>query len=186
MKRSMRARSTIGAHHFANQGLSLVEVLVSVLIMGSLMIISTYLISHLIYNSKTTLKQAVVDDWGRIDYLLETDIREALTISVNTATATLCGKSIANPIITLGTAYSSDPIVYYNDGTSPNSSLRRCGPAILLNGQLSSATSDSLVAENASIAATLLTDVSVVKYDVTFSLIGVTETGSARLRARQY
>lgn len=170
-----------------DHGLTLVELLIYVAIMGSLMTISTYLISHIIYNSKTTLKQGAVDNWGRIDYLIETDVREALTISVNTSATTSCGISVQSPIISLATAYSSSSIIYYNSGASPNQSIRRCGPAILRNGELSSSIDkDSLVAEKASISAELQSDTSVLKYDVTFSELGITETGFARLRARSY
>ena len=180
----------IGSHlrYRLDRGLTLVELLIYVAILGSLMTISTYLISHLIYNSKTTLKQGVVDDWGRIDYLIETDVREALTISVNGSSASSCaGTSVQSPIISLTTAYSSSPIIYYNSGTPPNQSLRRCGPAILMNGSLSSSVDkDSLVAENASISAALQSDASVLRYDVTFSSLNTTETGFARLRARSY
>lgn len=168
-------------------GLSLVELLITIVILGSFMVVSTYLISHLLYNSKTSIKQSIVDDWGRIDYLIETDTREALGVSIGSNPFGTCGTTVDSPILALRTAYSSAPIIYYNSGTGVDASIRRCGPAILQNGQLSTTVNrDSLVASNASIAAALQTDTSLVKYDVTFKLTNTTETGFARLRTREY
>lgn len=168
-------------------GLTLLELLITVLILASFTIISTYIISHLIYGSKSSIKQTAVDDWGRVDYLIETDVRESLNIEVNSNSFGSCGTTISSPKLSLQTAYSSSPIVYYNSGSGTSQSIRRCGPAILKNGTLSTTINrDSLVADNASLAASLQSDSSLLKYDVTFFQINVTETGFARLRARTY
>jgi hypothetical protein len=168
-------------------GFTLIEALTVVFIMGLFMGMTTYLITHLLYNSRTTLKQSVVDEWGRLDYLLETDIREAMEITIDSNSFGSCGASVSSPKISLKTAYSSAPIVYYNKPVGSLSQIWRCGPAILSDGTLSSSiNSDDLVAENAALTASLQQDVSLVQYTITFGALSTTETGFVRLRARSY
>ena len=182
-----RFRKGCGSASSASHGLTLVEMLVTVILLASFMGITTYLISHLLYNSKTTMKQSIVDDWGRLDYLLETDIREAEGISIDSNPFGSCGSTISSPKISLKTAYSSSPIVYYNLAVGSSNEIRRCGPAILSDGTLSTTiNTDNVIAQEATLSATLQSDTSLVQYSITFNTLSTTETGFVRLRARVY
>lgn len=169
-------------------GFTLVELLVSTVLLGALIYSSGYIISHLLFNSTIGLKQKGIDDWGRIDYLLETDIREAtLAASGSIPGGASCGSS-SSPELALLTPYSSSTAVtYYNTTDNGLPVIRRCGPDILEDGSLSaSSSSDNIVMKNASIDVTTV-DNSFVEYGITMpsGLSGV-QTGFARLRSRSY
>ena len=168
-------------------GFTLVELLVSTVMLGALIYASGYVISHLLFNSAIGLKQKGIDDWGRIDYLLETDIREATrAASGSMPTGTGCG-GVSSPELALLTPYSlSTAVAYYNSTDNGIPVIRRCGPDILENGTLSSSSSsDNIVLRNASIDVTTV-DNSFVEYDISVSGLSGVQTGFARLRARSY
>jgi hypothetical protein len=148
---------------------------------------SGYIISHLIFNSKIGLRQKGIDDWGRIDYLLETDIREATKAASGSMPGnTTCGTS-SSPELALISPYSeTTAITYYNSTDNGSSVIRRCGPDILENGLLSTTTfSDNIVLREASISVTT-TDNSFVEYEISVNGLSGVQTGFARLRSRSY
>ena len=171
-------------------GFTLIEVLVSVVLLGGLIYSSGYIISHLLFGSAIGLKQKAIDNWGRIDYLLETDIREssaAASASIPSG-ATSCG-GVATPELALLTPYlspTSTIIAYYNSTVNGEPVIRRCGPDILANGTLSSTSeSDNIVLRNASIEVTTV-DNNFVEYEITMAGLPGIQTGFARLRSRTY
>lgn len=156
-------------------------------ILGSIISAGGYLIAHLLFDSKIGLRQKAIDNWGRIDYLLETDIREAVQASAGSLTgATGSCTSISGAVITVATTSSAGSIVYYNGLEGGKEAIRRCGPNILENGSLSS----SGISDNALALDTRISSRSgggtLIEYDVEFVSIGIRETGYARPRARAY
>lgn len=162
----------------------------SVILLGTLIYSGGYIISHLLFNSAMGLKQKAIDNWGRIDYLLETDIREATIASSATipSGAASCG-AVTTPELALLTPYlssTSTVIAYYNSTVNGEPVIRRCGPDILANGTLSSTTtSDNIVLRNASIDVTTV-DNNFVEYDISIAGLPGVQTGFARLRSRTY
>jgi prepilin-type N-terminal cleavage/methylation domain-containing protein len=169
-------------------GFTLVEVLVVTVLLGALVSMGGYFISHLIFNSKISLKQKAVDEWGRIDYLLETDIREAFVARIGSIPLSrTCLSSPTNPEIGLVTPYSTNTaITYYNSTLNGRSVVRRCGPDILLDGSLSlNSSSDNVLMYDAEIEASS-TDNVYIEYSLIIQNPPTVEEGSARLRARAY
>lgn len=168
-------------------GFTLVELLVTTVMLGALIYSSGYVVSHLLFNSAIGLRQKGIDDWGRIDYLLETDIREATrAASGSMPSGATCG-GISSPELSLLTPYSpTTAVAYYNSTDNGTPVIRRCGPDILENGTLSTSSSaDNIVLRDARIDVTTL-DNSFVEYDISVSGLSGVQTGFARLRSRSY
>lgn len=168
------------------KGYSLVELLVAVSILGSLIAAGAYLVSHLLFDSRIGLKQKAIDDWGRIDYIIETDVREG--IGVTTGSGPVSGSCTGKPdvAITIATTISGGNIVYYNGTQSGVPAIRRCGPNVLPDGRLSATgSSDNALALNTRISGDSPTG-NLVDYEVEFTALGITEKGYARPRSRAY
>jgi hypothetical protein len=167
---------------------TLVEALVTLSLLTFLLYTAGYFVSHVLLSSKISLKQKAIDDWGRIDFLLETDIREATAASIgsipNNAT---CLSAPTGPALALIAPYDpSLPIVYYNSTVNSKPVVRRCGPDVLSDGSLSkTSSSDNILLVDAAISAQL-TDNVLVDYQLKINTVDLTELGTARLRARSY
>ncbi|MCT0224850.1 type II secretion system protein J [Synechococcus sp. CS-1328] len=79
--------------------------------------------------------QRLRDHWGRVNYFVDTEVREGLSVSL-TAGSGGCA-SVTNPLLTItvpapGTVSGISTIHYYNQ----NGDLWRCGPDIADNGSL--------------------------------------------------
>lgn len=166
-------------------GFTLVEALVSIVLLAILMISGAYFLTHLTYTSKIGLKQKSVEEWGRVDYLLETDIREAKLASVGSIPQSqTCLTSPSSPQLGLLTS-SDQAITYYNDTLDGEPVVRRCGPDVNADGTLSATTySDNIAFYDASLSAQT-NDNFFVDYRITLESLSVTEQGFARLRSRE-
>ena len=167
----------------AFDGFTLVEMLISVIILGTLLISGAYFITHLTYTSKIGGKQKSVEEWGRVDYLLETDIREAQLASIGGIPGQAsCLSSPATPELGLLTA-DNKPIAYYNSTLGGKPIIRRCGPDVNADGTLSTTLSDNVAFFNA-ILTVESSDNLFIDYQIELPDLSVTERGYARLRSR--
>ena len=163
---------------------TLIEMLVSLVILAALLISGAYFITHLTYTSKIGVKQKSVEEWGRVDYLLETDIREAKLAAIGSIpNGASCLTSPSNP--ELGLLTSDDmAITYYNATLNGKPVVRRCGPDVNADGTLASTFSDNVAFFDASLSAAS-TDNLFIDYTIALPALSVTEQGYARLRSRQ-
>ena len=163
---------------------TLIEMLVSLVILAALLISGAYFITHLTYTSKIGVKQKSVEEWGRVDYLLETDIREAKLAAIGSIpNGSSCLTSPSNPELGLLTA-GDMAITYYNATLNGKPVVRRCGPDVNADGTLASTSSDNVAFFDASLSATS-TDNLFIDYTIALPALSVTEQGYARLRSRQ-
>jgi prepilin-type N-terminal cleavage/methylation domain-containing protein len=169
-------------------GYTLIELLITSILLGLLIGSGAYFVTQLIYNTKISAKQKAVDEWGRVDYLLETDIREAEDVATGSNPFGTCLGAPSDPVLALKTSYGAGSvIVYYNQMIDGIPQLRRCGPAVLQDGTLAETlVDDNIIVQGASLAATAATDTRFVDYQLTIPSLSVSEVGSARLRSRSY
>mgnify|MGYP006274107419 CR=1 FL=1 len=163
---------------------TLIEMLVSLVILAALLISGAYFITHLTYTSKIGVKQKSVEEWGRVDYLLETDIREAKLAAIGSIpNGSSCLTSPSNPELGLLTA-GDMAITSYTATLNGKPVVRRCGPDVNADGTLASTSSDNVAFFDASLSATS-TDNLFIDYTIALPALSVTEQGYARLRSRQ-
>lgn len=123
-------------------GFTLTELLIATGLVGLLMMaLVAVVVGHVRSRGTMEAVMKLQDDWTRVQFLLDQDIEESIASS-NTGGCAPSGNKL-----TLTVAGTNQPISYYLNGTS----LRRCGPAITVTGELSpTITSDDLVAERVS------------------------------------
>ncbi len=138
----------------------LVTVVIGLVLMGS---VSTVLTTHIRTASTAEIAQRVRDDSNRLNYLIQTEASEAVTMDQDQtitgctpaagATTSIFNLNIPKPTGTAASPSNVSTIFYYASG----SDLRRCGPPILQNGSLDHAATpvDSIVSSN----TTLVTNI---------------------------
>jgi type II secretory pathway pseudopilin PulG len=166
-----------------SEAFTLVEMLISLIILATLIVSGAYFITHLTYTSNIGTKQKSVEEWGRVDYLLETDIREAKLAAVGSIPASAtCLSSPSTPALGLLTA-DGKAIVYYNSTDNGKPAVRRCGPDVNPDGTLATSFSDN-IAFHAATLNVVSADNLFIDYTITLTTPPVTEQGYARLRSR--
>lgn len=166
-----------------SEAFTLVEMLISLIILAILIVSGAYFITHLVYTSNIGVKQKSVEEWGRVDYLLETDIREAKLATVGSIPASAtCLSSPSDPALGLLTA-DDKAIVYYNSTDNGKSVVRRCGPDVNPDGTLATTLSDNVAFYGATINV-VSTDNFFIDYTITLTTPPIIEQGYARLRSR--
>jgi prepilin-type N-terminal cleavage/methylation domain-containing protein len=165
-------------------GFTLVELIVSVVILGTLLVSGAYFLTHLLYTSNIGIKQRGVEEWGRFDYLLETDIREASAAEIGSIPNGLsCTGSPSDPDLGLLTN-NNQVITYYNSTDAGKPVVRRCGPDVDEYGALSTTSSSNNIAfYDATLSASSPNNL-FIDYTITQSAPLGTEQGYARLRSR--
>lgn len=124
----------------SGDGFSMIELLVTVVIAAvCFAALIGVIISYV--NSRDRLEALVrlQDQWGRLQFLLDREIQEATPVTTASSVSRTCGAGVQR--LVLEVPGNSNRIVYYLSGTS----LRRCGPTISSNGDLTATVSDSLL-----------------------------------------
>ncbi len=176
------------------QGFTLVELLLVVVLGGMLMgLASAVITSHLRTTQKQAELQRMRDHWGRINFFLETEIREGQSLGTEQGDGLCADKS---RVLTITVPNPADPgspgrILYYNSGAD----LWRCGPAVRSDGTLDFANlTDGILVENASLSvpAGFTGPTDTTTYTVTLrswdggSLFTFQESSSARTSIRSF
>jgi prepilin-type N-terminal cleavage/methylation domain-containing protein len=135
-----------------NAGFTLVELLVTLVLGGMLMgLASSVITSHLRTTQKQSELQRMRDHWGRINFFLETEIREGQSLGTEQGEGICADKSRVLTITVPNPAAPGSPgrILYYNNGVD----LWRCGPSVNRDGTLDFANqTDGILVENASLS----------------------------------
>ena len=178
-----------------NAGFTLLELLITLALGGMVMgLASSVITSHLRTTQKQSELQRMRDHWGRINFFLETEIREGQSLGTENGVGICADKAGRVLTVTVphpAAAGSTGLIVYYNK----DADLWRCGPAVQRNGTLDfSNQADGILVENATLAVptgfTGPTDS--VTYTVTLrswdggSLFTFAESSSARTSIRSF
>lgn len=122
------------------RGFTLVELLiVSSAGLLVLLAIITVVVSYVRSRERVEAVLRLQEQWGRLQFLLDREIQEAMPVSSASSVNSACGQ--VSPILALEVPGFSDRIVYYLSG----SDLKRCGPGIDASGNLSSTISNGLV-----------------------------------------
>lgn len=176
-------------------GFTLLELLIALALGGMLIgLASSVITSHLRTTQKQAELQRMRDHWGRINFFLETEIREGQSLGTEDGTGICASKP--NRVLTITVPNPSAPstpgrIVYYNNGVD----LWRCGPAVNRDGTLDFANqTDGILVENASLSlpAGFTGPTDSTTYTVTLrswdggSLFTFAESSSARTSIRSF
>lgn len=133
--------------------MSLVELLIALVLGGVVMAgAARVLIGDVRSSSNQEAIQRLRDHWGRVNYFVDTEVREG--ISVSTAAGTGACLDAANPRLTILVPATAGPgaIHYYEQAGS----LWRCGPDINANGSLDFTTiTNGVLVENATMQTTI-------------------------------
>lgn len=128
-------------------GFSLLELLISVVLGTALVSSVFYVITAQIRGSTSEeLAQRSRDDATRLNYLIQTEASEAVTMAtgvvISNCASPANGKTSVFSLTIPRTVGQFDDVTnvatifYYSDSNSGVTDLRRCGPAILRNGSL--------------------------------------------------
>lgn len=147
-----------------SKGFTLIELLVTVAIGLFLMAsVTTVITTHIRTASKAEIAQRVRDDSNRLNYLIQTEASEAVTMGQDQtitgctpaagASTSIFNLNIPKPTGTAASPSNVSTIFYYASGTD----LRRCGPPILQNGSLDHAATpvDTIVSSNTSLVTNI-------------------------------
>lgn len=158
---------------------TLVELLV-VSVIGGVLLAATagVIVSHIRSTAIQEVSQRLRDDFGRISYLMETEIGEGDSVTFAVGCSATSGFTIRLPRLPSlqdGTTPAAVTIRYYNDGAG---NLRRIGPDVLPSGELNYATSQDLVVnENTLLTIPACNDPRVVNYSLTIGTPAGSFTG---------
>lgn len=185
------------------QAFSLVELLIAVVAGMALFSAIVYTITGQIRGTQVQERtQRSRDDASRLNYLIQTEASEAVTIAlggtVSNCAAAANGKpalfSLTVPLPTgqFDTLTNVATIYYYGLSTGQLTDLRRCGPAIQRNGSLDfTATVDGIVSANTSLTlvtcnGTVSSDREVAYQLVLNDLVGGYRPACAIARAKAF
>ena len=134
-------------------GLSLVELLITT-VLGALIlaVAARVLTSDIRSTSSQEAIQQMRDHWGRVNYFVDTEVREGLSLS-KAPGADRC-VAASNPLLTITVPApgGTSTIHYYEQGGS----LWRCGPDINADGTLDfNTTINGILVENATMQTTI-------------------------------
>jgi prepilin-type N-terminal cleavage/methylation domain-containing protein len=134
-------------------GLTLVELLIALVIGAAVMAgAARVLIGDVRSSSSQEAIQRLREHWGRVNYFVDTEVREGIGVSITAGTGS-CSDA-ANPRLTImvPAAGATGTIHYYEQAGS----IWRCGPDINADGTLDFATiTNGILVENATMQTTI-------------------------------
>ncbi|MFY8149304.1 MAG: PulJ/GspJ family protein [Prochlorococcaceae cyanobacterium] len=153
----------------SSQAFTLVELLIAAGLGAVILAVAAKVLTGDVRSSSSQEAiQRLRDHWGRVNYFLDTEVREGLSVSLAAGSGGCA--SVASPLLTItvpapGTASGTSTIHYYNQ----NGDLWRCGPDIADDGSLLFDTiTNGILVENATLQ-TSITNSSNVAYTLTLS-----------------
>jgi hypothetical protein len=168
-------------------GFSIAELAVVGLLFGLIILLTLDLIiSHASSTSSLIKKQLSIDEWGRLDLLLETEIREANAVNLQSASVNACSTNFT-PSIEIEPNLGSRKIYYYNRQVNGKSELRRCGPGVMSDGSIDADTDaiDALVLDNSTLYVETNSDGNLVTYSLDYN-DSPAGSGTSRARVRVF
>ncbi len=145
-----------------------------------LVLAGSAIVSHIRTTTRQEASQRLRDDFGRLTFLMETEIGEgdALTYGTTCSSSGFTIRLPRLPNLSNGTTAASATVRYYNDG---NGNLRRVGPNILSTGELDFGTSqDLIVNENTLLTLSNCDDPRKVSYSLTLTTPPGSYTGTSQ------
>lgn len=156
-------------HRSGARGFTLVELLIAAGLGAVILAVAAKVLTGDVRSSSSQEAiQRLRDHWGRVNYFVDTEVREGLSVSL-AAGSGACA-SVASPLLTItvpapGTASGTSTIHYYNQ----NGDLWRCGPDIADDGSLLFDTvTNGILVENATLQVSI-TNATIVSYALTMS-----------------
>ena len=155
--------SSVGTIGFTLAELLIVASIGMVLIAALVLMVLSYTRSRERIEALTRLQ----DHWSRVQFLLDQEIQESRVTTIASVSVPVSCPAAASSsaVLVLKNSDFSAPILYYLSGAT----LRRCGPAIDANGQLTASVSDQLVLRNVSAMSIDLSDSERPRYNLTLT-----------------